>query len=58
MRVGIRPPGIPPRTPGELGWGDLSVETQALILGFDQVASHDQEAHELALAGARMPFGG
>jgi hypothetical protein len=28
---------------------------QAMILAFDQVASHDEEGWEMALAGAKMP---
>jgi len=28
---------------------------QAMILAFDQIASHDEESWEAALAGAKMP---
>jgi hypothetical protein len=31
---------------------------QALMLAFEQTVSHDEEERELALAGARKPFGG
>jgi hypothetical protein len=48
-RLGIRPPEV------KESWDDCSVCTQALILAFDQVASHDEAEWESQLAGARMP---
>ena len=49
VRVGIIPPGVPGSP-----WDDLGVETQALVLGFDQTASHDEDELAGSLAGAKM----
>jgi hypothetical protein len=35
-------------------WEDHATEMQALILAFDQVASHDESEWESSLAGAKM----
>jgi hypothetical protein len=34
-------------------WDDCGVFTQALILAFDQIAGHDEESWQMALAGAK-----
>jgi hypothetical protein len=47
-RLAVRPPGVP------ACWDDCGVWTQALILAFDQTASHDEEERAAQLAGARM----
>lgn len=47
-RLGIRPPGV------KASWEDHATEMQALILAFDQVASHDESEWESSLAGAKM----
>ena len=48
-RVGILPPGVKP------AWDDCSVETQALIVAFDQTRSYDESEREARLMGARTP---
>ena len=48
-RLGILPPGVKP------AWDDCPVETQALIVAFDQTRSYDESEREARLMGARMP---
>jgi hypothetical protein len=51
LRVGIRPPGVP------ASWDDCGVVMQALILAFDQTASHEEAECAMQSIGARMPLG-
>jgi hypothetical protein len=38
-------------------WDECGLETQALIVAFDQIASYDEQEREAQLLGARMPTG-
>ena len=48
-RLGILPPGVKP------AWDDCGVQTQALIVAFDQTRAYDESEREARLLGARMP---
>ena len=50
-RLGIRPPGV------KASWDECGLETQALIVAFDQTRSYDESEWEAQLAGARTPAG-
>lgn len=45
VRLGVKPPGVPD------SWENMGVITQALVLAFDQVMTHDEDERSVALAG-------
>lgn len=54
-RFQVTPPGFP-EVFGKLNWDQLSAMQQARLLGYDQLANHDQEKWEAKLAGNKSPF--
>ena len=49
QRFRILPPGVEPR------WEDCNTMTQAHLLAFDQLQSHDESEFQMKLVGARTP---
>ena len=49
VKLGVRPPGVRP------AWDDCGVQTQALIVAFDQTRAFDESEREARMLGARMP---
>ncbi|MHB9044414.1 MAG: hypothetical protein ACYC35_00590 [Pirellulales bacterium] len=45
------PPNVKPR------WDDNGPYTQALIVAFEQLSSHDESEHDAQMLGAGMPLG-